>query len=534
MPLARFDSSPQHFLSESLPFAHCEDDECENHGVNAFEHYGRSYAGRGRPYRQAGPYQLICNLCGGSVTLGCAFGRTDEPRVRRKISSLVHSVAMGRPVTDAIESGHDPGSYYSRVRAIGRRLRDYLAYRNAFLLKPAFGGFEDQSVRVYTDVIQVSLNKLGDGPTRSQLVDVIVSVIRHRRRLYILAAHACFVPDSKCPDLHELQDDKERIDPLERRYDGLITFLDEGSTLSDEGDDFAADLPDEGLDGQLVRSPYAEAAHFLVVNRMLSRFRRRYHYVDGARVLFTSALVAMRDDVRSGRVQLASFQYRKGSAAKRAFVTKRSEPYDETTLKNAFDDVESAFSEVLKNESSSAFLSDMERTLRARVWRRAFLGARRKPGGWAWLDFPPDSWRYPYSRTLWLTRKPSDAIEDGKELLMGATLQPVDSAHNSMRSKISSVERPHNVSEGIGFRDTYYRPDVVIAEYSVYMLYFNYRVRRIDYLARKRHPERAISRAVNFGLAAKDEPKVRPNQIVWDFRLGLEHAREISRWMTYR
>ena len=395
-------SIAQHFLSESLPFACCRDPACGNYGVNAFQYYERSYEGRGRPYKQGSEVQMICNLCGRSFSLGSAFGRTNKPSVRRKISALIHSVAMGRTVTDAIESGHNPGAYYHRVLAIGRALRDYLAYRNALLIKPSFGDLEKQSVRVYTDVIQLSLNKLGDGPTRSQLVDVIVSAIRTGERVYILAAHACFLPESKCPkELGELEDDKEIPDPLERRWDALITFLDEGSTLSDEEDDSSPDLADEGFQGQLVRSPYAEVAHFLAVNRMLSRFGRRYHYMDGSRTLFTSALVAMRNEARSGRAQIASFQYKKGREAQRTFFEKPPQRVDRpVALKVAFDEVEAAFSAVLEAESPIGNEGGPDPRLAASAWRRAFLGANRKAGGWAWLKFPPDSWQYPYCRTL--------------------------------------------------------------------------------------------------------------------------------------
>ena len=312
-------------------------------------------------------------------------------------------------------------------------------------------------------------------------------------------------------------------------------FLDEGSTLSDDEVDASPDLADEGFQGQLVRSPYAEVAHFLVVNRMLARFGRRYHYMDGSRVLFTAALIAMRNEARSGRVQIASFQYKKGREAQSTFLEKPPERVDRpAALKAAFAEVEAAFSAVLEAESPIGNEGGPDPRLAASAWRRAFLGANRKAGGWAWLKFPPDSWQYPYCRTLWLTRKPRDVLKDGEDLLLGATLQPVDSAHASMRSKISSAERPHKVSVGIGFRDSYYRPDIVIAEYRVYMLNYNFLVRRRDWLARKRYPTRAIPRAVSLGLAKKRDRKVKPNQIVWDFRLGVKHAKEISQWMTYR
>ena len=340
-PLAR------HFLSESLPFADCPNEDCGNHGVNGFEYYGRNFGGRGRPYRQNRAHRLTCNECKTSISLGVARDLSDTPDVRQRVKELIHSVSQHRPVTDAFESDLGIATYYRRLLRLSARLRDYLAYRNSFLLKPGFCGQEERTARGYTDVFQLSLNKLGEGPTRSQLVNLIASVVALDRTYFILAAHLCFLPDSKAPSLLELDVDTQTVDPLERRWEGLITLLDDGPTIGKDGE-LLPTLADAGHPGFLMRSPYAEVAHFLVVQRLLSRFSRTFHYTDASADLSTSALVAMRDGVRSGRVQIALFQYEQGKKKKRKPKGRPKDYEPEAALRTAFDAVESAIEGELK------------------------------------------------------------------------------------------------------------------------------------------------------------------------------------------
>ena len=154
-PLAR------HFLSESLPFADCPHETCDQHGRNAFETLPRSGV-RGGAYRQATPHDLRCTVCltdcpdedcpneprgarrcpkgkacpNIPFPTGTALGLSDRPKVRRSVDAIIHSVGEGRTVTDARASGIPVGSYYRRLQRISARLGNYHAYRNAFLLKP--------------------------------------------------------------------------------------------------------------------------------------------------------------------------------------------------------------------------------------------------------------------------------------------------------------------------------------------------------------------------------------------------------------
>ena len=67
--------------------------------------------------------------------------------------------------------------------------------------------------------------------------------------------------------------------------------------------------PSQGYGGYILKKPYAEVAHFLTVDRMLSGFRERHYYLDGDRSQAQSALVAMRRQVRDKSVQIALFQH---------------------------------------------------------------------------------------------------------------------------------------------------------------------------------------------------------------------------------
>ena len=151
-PLAR------HFLSESLPFADCPKEDCSNHGFNGFEHCSRGARGRPSRYLKSRAHQLTCSRCKTTFSLGVSRGMHARTlsEIKADIRQLLHSVAMGRTVKDAIDSGLGRVPYYRHLFRFTGRQRGYVAYRNAFLLKPGFCDQESQTVSVYTDVVQVS------------------------------------------------------------------------------------------------------------------------------------------------------------------------------------------------------------------------------------------------------------------------------------------------------------------------------------------------------------------------------------------
>ena len=127
-------------------------------------------------------------------------------------------IRLGLSSTHA--NGFDIGTSYfqGRVKRFGALFRSYHTYRNSFLLKPGEYGLEDSTAVVLTDVLQVSLKRFGVGPARTQRLNVIVSVLRlklkkkegeerERTTWFVLAAHVCYLPESKTPS-----DDDEELD----------------------------------------------------------------------------------------------------------------------------------------------------------------------------------------------------------------------------------------------------------------------------------------------------------------------------------
>ena len=80
----------RHFLRQSIPFATCPSESCENHPVNAFSHFWRRPDGRRRPYKVVHPAELKCNLCNRTFPLGTAPKLPDTRKVRTGVKQLLH------------------------------------------------------------------------------------------------------------------------------------------------------------------------------------------------------------------------------------------------------------------------------------------------------------------------------------------------------------------------------------------------------------------------------------------------------------
>ena len=514
----------RHFLSLSLPFADCPNLGCRNHGANVFEHFAGT--GDRRRYRRDGPSRAACRSCGARIRLGEALHIAQSRSAKRSVAGILDGVRTGDSVTEAVERlGIGVGTYYDRLERSAARLRDNLAWRNAKLLHPRFGAAADP-VRVQTDILEASLQRWGEGP-RHQTLKWIVSVAalpdRKVRSYYILAAHPFFLPDGRCPDIDETDADSH-LPPWERRWDALEHLH------QIELDGFGADwdsLPDVSRNGLFVRSPHAELAHFLVVDRMLRRFPRVHFVVDGDKALCAAALTGLRRSVLEGRVEVAAFQHGKEAGRARRKMSGRPPRGDPGEhLEKAWSEAESRLAERLNPEEGLPLGVDAaDPKVLARTFRSAFKGAYSATGGWAWLEHPPESMQYARPRTLWLTRRPGRSLKEGEALLLGATLQSVDSAFNSMRARVRGLRRPDFRAEpGRGYRDRYFDVEFVCAEVWTYLLLRNY--------ARRRKAKQKAVPALAFGLMTPKAKAVDLLDTVWSFRLGADHAERMSAWLS--
>ena len=530
-----------------------------------------------------------------------------EKRHRRETREIWRTIIQGartqRSITNTIEiSEIGTGTYYRHLARISGRLHDYHAFRNAGLLRPdiaerieayirgSISGLraeirkiEARKVRkgkgrrkrrrrkrasiearqrrikmlrarlgqvgrqepvcVYTDVLEVSIKAFRED-RRYQFMKVIASAILVDNTIFAVAAHPFFLPRRLCPDRKAARPDRQLLD-FEGEWSSLWHPHRSYPYLST--DKRLELIPQYGLNGHFIRSPYAEIAHFLVVQKMLDRFDNVHWYMDAAKEMFAAALVALRDRILwarpypdcqpdgrerpARRAEIVLFQHDKKAQKKPGSMLDREEWVRERSgdkiLSDAWKAAEKRFDglEVPKDLLKEA-VSKKNPRVRAHLYKRAFKGAYSKGengGGWAWLSYPRETVAYRRCRSLWLTRMPEKTFRShGKAALSRSTLQPVDSLFNSVRARTSAAGRPALRASGRGYRASYVMPSVVMDELIVYLLGRNYALRKKT--TQKVIPARA------FGLITDETAKLDMLEAAWGFRLGISHAKRISRW----
>ena len=573
----------RHFLSLSLPFADCPDDSCENHGYNVFEHFfdkGFDKRGRSRYDRAGTEHRVSCRECRRTLYLGEPLRLTVNLLLTRSLRLILEEVMVKSPPyamikklrklkskmtenetdetdeteneTDETENETDdggkkkkkkkkkkaprrPDAYYNQLRSIGNRIRDHHSWRNARLLDPDIKTDRETPVRVYTDVMKVSMIRYGDGP-RHQFLDLIVSVLATEPSPYILAIHPAFIPKNKSIDVMDIL---ARADPKKVDYtDEWACLMHTGQVdISKVREELREGQPDISRGGYFLNTIYAAAAHFLTVQKMLARFEKVYYYMDAARDLYPAALSALIEPIRTGNVEIVLFQHEKQK--KKDKKSKSSQGFrgytkeeKEKRLATAYLDMEVRFREQVRAAGQIEGAEEDETLLRAAMYKHATGGAYSQKGGWAWLTYPPASKQYRNPRCLWLTRMPHKTFEEhGRTLLLNATLQPADTIMSSMRRRARGLVRPSGrAQEGSSYMESYYRVDSLISEVWVYLMERNFRLpddeeqdfipAMLAKLMTESEAERVVDRHTDEDF----------HDIVLDFRLDLTHARRMSKW----
>ncbi len=303
-PIARY------FLSLSLPFVDCPNTDCQNHGVNLYEHWPPTGKGRS-PYRGMGDHTARCKACDGlarsggrasSISLGTPRRVVDSPETRNRWRTLLDALPAAHSIAGITGMlGVSYATYHGDLARLGARLNDYHAFRNARLLHPDTPN-RDRPISLYTGEMTLPA-RFSAKRNGAKSLSVIVTVASAGGANFVLAAHPCFLPAVLCPDAATLAADGRRP-PLESEWDALQHPFGDGSdrTLDKREDAVPADpIPDAFF----VRAPYAALAHFLVVQKMLSRFRVIHNTINAADGLFTAALVAYRDRILAGQPRTA-------------------------------------------------------------------------------------------------------------------------------------------------------------------------------------------------------------------------------------
>ena len=428
---------------------------------------------------------MLCRLCKRRFQIGKALRLTPDRDTRKHIRNIVDGVITTRTVLNSVDVTYkSPDTYYKRLFNLASRLREYQAWRNVHLWHQKFADV-DTPVRVFTDILQVPLKRLG-GAGRFHNINVMMSVVAIKKTYYVLAAHVDFLPDEYeyCPDDAALFEDYNRP-KFGQAWNCLQHMFRRGD--SESVMDAVKGVPDVGRDGYFGESHYPDLAHFLVVRKMLSRFRKVHYFMDCSERLYSAALAALAPDIKDQQAEIVLFQHRKDPAdAAIEEMEERDEDGDnedyeadkEIKLDSAW---ENMCAEFKKRVTVDDIIPDSPEICRQRVARefKSAINGAYSDSGWAWLKFPSTNKLYTDPRTLWLTWTPDKTYEtQGREMLSRATLQPIDSACNLMRTRISGFDRPDfRAQPGRSYRSSYFLPQVLCAEMWIVLLWRNYGAR---------------------------------------------------------
>ena len=555
----------RHFLPMSFPFAACSTPGCPNFGKNVFEFYGRPH----RLYRDRKDRgcEAVCRGCQKGVVLGEPLRLHGSDKMRGILDGVLFAFLLGAKKRRTVHFTQmffpkvDDKGYYRALRNAGARLRSYHTWRNARLLDPQAPIDFSQTARVYTDVIEASLRRLGD-VHRHRRVKIIVSALALEKSYFLLAAHPFFLPRGK---EKELAPGNYNIDPatgrpsveITRKWHCLEHPMHRTITLGKKTtpEDLAAKQADvsRARSGYYIEPAYAELAHLLVVRTMLRRFKRKFLYLDAHKSSINSAMVALADEIRSERVEVVLFQrqYKKGGRAPKPTFdmgtidsTKRAEalsacweatePEVLRVLDAGEDDVSAEEADERVKKRNKEKKTDQRRVpvkeattdpgqRAARAFNSATLGGFSPKGQWAWLRFPSPMGRERECRTLWLTRMPHKSFAEAKQCLRYSTLQPVDSSMRAIRSRVRAIDRPlFRAAAGSSFNERYYDPVVLSAELSIYLFARNYMLMSAD---------QQVVPAWKMGLAGSKKEHSSLTDLVLDFRLDIPHAEDMSAWL---
>ena len=533
-PIARY------FHSLSLPFATCPDENCVNSGTNVFEHFSRPGSRIRRRYGRNNDHQVRCLGCKSEkkryryVTLGTAFSSGRNAEVYRTIDAVRRAIFAGtkKRRTVFLDQIKD-ATYFGRLRRMGALLQDYHAWANARFLSPHIQSELEYGrvARVQTDVVDISLKRTGD-VSRSRHLKLIVSALEYKNTYYILAAHPGFLPEVPgSPDKANFTDPRTGGPSAEfaRRWDCLEHPVhNRFGGLPKDVHKKAADVSRFG-EGFYIRSPYVEAAHFLVVRKMLSRFDNICFYMDGGPSLIQGAMVGLADGIRSRKVEVVIHQRkirRKGPA--RALLSNMGGKHSEDRLNSLRSRWEGA--EKRAKEHIGGYDEEKEGDIVAQLPQPAAIAYAAATKGawseakWAWLRFPENKSAGFEGRTLWLTRMPGKDFKDSEEFLRYSSLQSVDSSMDAIRNWVLSATRPGNrAQKGRNFVVRYFDPRNVQAELALHLFNRNFFQIAED--------QKTIP-AEELGLMQRSaEDLLTDTDAIKTFRLGLAHAELMTQWL---
>ena len=338
--------------------------------------------------------------------------------------------------------------------------------------------------RVQTDVIDIPLRRTGDIDQHRHF-KWIVSVLDYKRTFYVLAAHPDFITADFLPKDLSTPGPSPFIDPatggpcaeFARRWDCLEHPVHNKFSLPPKtAHKKKADLSRFGQ-GFYIRRPYLDAAHFMVVRKMLSQFEKVCFYIDGDRPLIQGAMVGLADAIRARSVEVVLHQKKKiTKASERALLANAGRKYSQKRLdllRRRWKAAEQRLQEHVEgyDEAKPGDVVAQLPQQAAKAYGAAPQGAWSS-AEWAWTHFPEFASIGLACRTLWLTRMSGKTFEEAEEFLRFSSIQSVDSAMGMIREWVRGIARPmHRAEKGRrNYLNRYLDPRNVRAELAIYLL----------------------------------------------------------------
>lgn len=549
---------------------HCAMERCENHRINLYEHMGTRYTIKTNSQAQQ-IFQARCKgringeRCGAAFSAGQALGlHTEQAHVSEYLNDyglFIRTLCNDngpRSVMDILQcSGTNYETHLQNLAAVSKQVSGYHFMR----LFDASWNVGDANMHLYTDIIDIPFH-VGGKEQRAETLKYIVTVTDFQKSYCVLAATPIFYADDKQHTLREkLQTDYQHELNLAECFRDHAHLYRFGEPISlskhtDTGESGKTVYPPMGLDGFLMRDPYALLGHFLYLRKLTHRVGGVIHHFDGERALRGAAMIAFSDRIEENRCELVIASYLKITKGKKlpdrqkarftlqskyrgqpGVLVNKDESLRRIDLLTAGipgirEKIEQASQEYYKKQKTEGEEKEKKRLERYKKQGKSAPPRPDRPilpfrvaqeDFWVSDPIPPSY--EPGRRYLWLTRRLEHGIEYEVELCMKATLQPIDSFFNALRATTSTTKRATSLpSQGNkkGYGSHAWLPANIIDEVTLRILNWNFIVR---YGSGKQ------PRAFKLGIYESDE-SLDINTAISNFRSDVfARAKEISSWL---
>ena len=319
-------------LKNNLLHDYCPNEACDNYRVNMYEHmYDRKHENHRNGYGVASVVDSCarCKKCGKRFAVGATWrlheGKRlapapveDEEDVETE-KKPVYPADIQRFMMD-VYSNTGPSAMMFKINCYAEHYYKHLHsladtcnfVSSRHLMELQSNQFAESNhykenngcIQLYSDVMQISIFMGGEAKRTEQLL-CLLTTATYNESYFVLAFTPMFVPEKFTKE--EKIENNTQLGFFESHQSNIHLQWEGAPTNTDTSPSSRLNsFPVMGLGGYPVRSSYGAIAHFLVLRKMLSRFKRIIHYIDNEREMKTAALLAFSDKIKAGECEVVS------------------------------------------------------------------------------------------------------------------------------------------------------------------------------------------------------------------------------------